>query len=49
MAPYCWLLKNPRRTDWRPATLRFDVAGVRLKPFFETYGRHSVCLRVSFR
>jgi DUF1680 family protein len=29
-----------------PATLRFSIAGVPLKPFYETYGRHSVYLHV---
>jgi DUF1680 family protein len=29
-----------------PSTLRFSVDGVTLKPFFETYGRHSVYLHV---
>ena len=32
-----------------PATLRFEIDGVRFKPFYETYGRHSVYLHVSFR
>lgn len=32
-----------------PATLRFSIAGVPFKPFYETYGRHSVYLHVSFR
>ncbi len=32
-----------------PATLRFSIAGVPFKPFFDTYGRHSVYLHVSFR
>ena len=32
-----------------PATLRFTVAGVPFKPFYETYGRHSVYLHVSFK
>lgn len=29
-----------------PATLRFSAAGVPFKPFYETYGRHSVYLHV---
>ena len=32
-----------------PATLRFQVADVAFKPFYETYGRHSVYLHVSFK
>jgi len=32
-----------------PATLRFSIDGVPLKPFYETYGRHSVYLHVSFK
>jgi DUF1680 family protein len=32
-----------------PATLRFSIAGVAFKPFYETYGRHSVYLQVSFK
>jgi DUF1680 family protein len=32
-----------------PATLRFSIAGVPFKPFYETYGRHSVYLHVAFR
>nr|MBP8274424.1 hypothetical protein [Acidobacteriota bacterium] len=32
-----------------PSTLRFSVAGVPFKPFYETYGRHSVYLHVTFR
>ena len=32
-----------------PATLRFSVAGVPFKPFYETYGRHSVYLHVSLK
>jgi DUF1680 family protein len=32
-----------------PATLRFSIDGVAFKPFYETYGRHSVYLHVSFR
>lgn len=32
-----------------PATLRFSVAGVPFKPFYETYGRHSVYLHVTFK
>jgi DUF1680 family protein len=30
-----------------PATLRFSIDGVNLKPFYETYGRHSVYLHVT--
>jgi hypothetical protein len=30
-----------------PAALRFSVDGVAFKPFFETYGRHSVYLHVT--
>jgi DUF1680 family protein len=30
-----------------PATLRFTIDGVPFKPFFETYGRHSVYLHVT--
>ena len=30
-----------------PATLRFSLDGVTLKPFYETYGRHSVYLHVT--
>lgn len=32
-----------------PSTLRFSIAGVPFKPFYESYGRHSVYLRVSFK
>jgi hypothetical protein len=32
-----------------PATLRFTIDGVPFKPFFETYGRHSVYLHVTLR
>lgn len=32
-----------------PATLRFSIDGVPLEPFFETYGRHSVYLHISFK
>ena len=32
-----------------PATLRFSLDGVVLKPFYETYGRHSVYLHVTGR
>jgi len=32
-----------------PATLRFTIDGVVLKPFYETYGRHSVYLHVTLR
>jgi len=32
-----------------PATLRFSVDSVPFKPFYETYGRHSVYLHVTFR
>jgi DUF1680 family protein len=31
-----------------PTALRFKIGDVILKPFFETYGRHSVYLAVSF-
>jgi hypothetical protein len=30
-----------------PSTLRFSTNGVNLKPFYETYGRHSVYLDVA--
>jgi uncharacterized protein len=32
-----------------PAALRFSIDGVPFKPFYETYGRHSVYLHVTFR
>jgi DUF1680 family protein len=32
-----------------PATLRFSIDGVALKPFYETYGRHSVYLHVTLK
>jgi DUF1680 family protein len=32
-----------------PATLRFSIDGVPFKPFYETYGRHSVYLHVTRR
>ena len=32
-----------------PATLRFSIAGVAFRPFYETYGRHSVYLHVVLR
>ena len=30
-----------------PATLRFSIDGVPFKPFYETYGRHSVYLNIA--
>ena len=38
-----------RSIEGNPATLRFSIAGVPFKPFYETYGRHSVYLHVTFR
>ena len=32
-----------------PGTLRFQIAGVPFKPFYETYGRHSVYLHITFK
>ena len=32
-----------------PATLRFRIGDAVLKPFYETYGRHSVYMHVTFR
>ena len=32
-----------------PATLRFAIGDVVLKPFYETYGRHSVYLHVTLK
>lgn len=32
-----------------PATLRFSIAGTPFKPFYDTYGRHSVYLHVTFK
>ncbi len=32
-----------------PATLRFSLDGVNFKPFYETYGRHSVYLHVTLK
>jgi len=32
-----------------PATLRFKTNGVNLKPFFETYGRHSAYMDVTLK
>jgi DUF1680 family protein len=32
-----------------PATLRFSIEGVPFKPFYETYGRHSVYLHVRLK
>ncbi len=32
-----------------PATLRFSIDGAPFKPFFESYGRHSVYLHVTLR
>ena len=32
-----------------PATLRFSIAGVPFKPFYETWGRHSVYVHVQFK
>jgi len=32
-----------------PKTLRFQVGDVAFKPFYETYGRHSVYVHVSFK
>lgn len=37
-----------RSIEGDPATLRFSIAGVPFKPFYETYGRHSVYLHVRF-
>jgi len=31
------------------ASLRFQIAGVAFKPFYETYGRHSVYFQVAFK
>jgi hypothetical protein len=30
-----------------PSTLRFTIGNVVVKPFYETYGRHSVYLHVT--
>lgn len=38
-----------RSIEGDPATLRFSIAGVPFKPFYETYGRHSVYLHVLFK
>jgi DUF1680 family protein len=35
--------------DGDPAALRFSLDGVALKPFYETYGRHSVYLHVTLK
>jgi len=32
-----------------PATLRFSIGGVAFKPFYETYGRHSAYVHVTFK
>jgi DUF1680 family protein len=32
-----------------PATLRFSIDGVPLRPFYESYGRHSVYLHVTLK
>ena len=32
-----------------PASLRFSIEGVTLKPFYETYGRHSVYMHVTLK
>ena len=32
-----------------PGTLRFSSHGVNFKPFYESYGRHSVYLDVSLK
>jgi len=32
-----------------PATLRFSLDGVALKPFYESYARHSVYLHVTLK
>jgi hypothetical protein len=32
-----------------PATLRFSIDGVILKPFYETYGRNSVYLHLTLK
>ena len=32
-----------------PASLRFTIGDVVLKPFYETYGRHSVYLHVTLK
>ena len=38
-----------RSVEGDPASLRFSIEGVPFKPFFETYGRHSVYLHVVFK
>lgn len=38
-----------RSIEGDPATLRFAIEGVPFKPFYETYGRHSVYLHVSLK
>jgi|CXWL01.1.fsa_nt_gi DUF1680 family protein len=38
-----------RSIEGDPAKLRFSIAGVPFKPFYETYGRHSVYLHVTFK
>jgi hypothetical protein len=32
-----------------PSTLRFSIDGAAFKPFYETYGRHSVYLHVTLK
>jgi DUF1680 family protein len=38
-----------RSVTGEPAALRFTIEGVPFKPFYETYGRHSVYLHVSYK
>jgi DUF1680 family protein len=43
-------LRDPGRSiTGDPATLRFTIGDASLKPFFETYGRHSVYLHVAWK
>ena len=50
--PRPWLAHYPAAVPPEigdPGTLRFTIDGVTFKPFFETYGRHSVYLHVTFK
>ena len=38
-----------RSIEGDPAKLRFSIDGIPFKPFYETYGRHSVYLHVTFK
>ena len=45
----CSVWFDRSRPRYRPATRRISRGGVPFKPFYETYGRHSVYLHVTFK